>query len=101
MSMGTRPSQIRNIFVFEGALIGSVGTAIGLIVGYTLCYFADHYHWIALNEQVYQLAYVPFTTRAMDGVWIAASALAVSLLATLYPARSATKIAPVEALRYE
>jgi lipoprotein-releasing system permease protein len=101
MSMGTRPSQIRNIFVLEGALIGSVGTAIGLFVGYTLCYFADHYHWIRLNEQVYQLAYVPFNIRAIDGVWIAGSALAVSLLATIYPARSATKIAPVEALRYE
>lgn len=101
MSMGTRASQIRNIFVLEGALIGSVGTAIGLIVGYTLCYFADRYHWIALNEQVYQLAYVPFNIRAIDGVWIAVGALAVSLLATLYPARSATKIAPVEALRYE
>ena len=43
MSMGARASQIRNIFVFEGALIGAVGTVIGLIAGYTLCYFLDHY----------------------------------------------------------
>ncbi len=101
MSMGTRTAQIRKIFVLEGALIGAVGTTIGLIVGYTLCFFADRYHWIRLDEQVYSLSYVPFSPRLLDGLWIAAAAMAVSLVATLYPARSATRIAPVEALRYE
>ena len=101
MSMGCRAGQIRNIFVYEGVLIGGVGTAIGLIVGYTLCYFANSYRWIPLDEQVYSLAYVPFETRWLTGVLIAAGAMAVSIVATLYPARSATRIAPVEALRYE
>jgi lipoprotein-releasing system permease protein len=101
MSMGARASQIRNIFVFEGALIGASGTVIGLITGYTLCYFLDHYKLIPLDEQVYALPYVPFNPQALDGIWIAAAAIGVSLLATLYPARNATKIAPVEALRYE
>jgi lipoprotein-releasing system permease protein len=50
---------------------------------------------------VYSLAYVPFNPRWADGLWIAAAAIGVSLIATLYPARSATRIAPVEALRYE
>jgi lipoprotein-releasing system permease protein len=101
MSMGARASQIRNIFVFEGALIGAAGTIIGLIAGYTLCYFLDHYKLIPLDEQVYALPYVPFNPQAFDGLWIAAAAMAVSLLATLYPALNATRIAPVEALRYE
>ena len=101
MSMGARPRQIRNIFVFEGALIGASGTVIGLIAGYTLCYFLDRFKMISLDETVYALPYVPFNAQAIDGVWIAAAAMAVSLLATLYPARSATRIAPVEALRYE
>jgi lipoprotein-releasing system permease protein len=101
MSMGARASQIRNIFVFEGALIGAAGTAIGLIAGYTLCYFLGHYKLIPLDEQVYALPYVPFNPQAFDGIWIAGAAMAVSLLATLYPARNATRIAPVEALRYE
>jgi len=101
MSMGARASQIRNIFVFEGALIGAAGTVIGLIAGYTLCYFLDHYKLIPLDEQVYALPYVPFNPQAFDGLWIAAAAMAVSLLATLYPAFNATRIAPVEALRYE
>ncbi len=101
MSMGARASQIRNIFVFEGALIGASGTVIGLIAGYTLSYFLDHYKLIPLDEQVYALPFVPFNPQPFDGVWIAAAAMGVSLLATLYPARNATRIAPVEALRYE
>jgi lipoprotein-releasing system permease protein len=101
MSMGARRAQIRTIFVFQGALIGLVGTAIGLVAGYTLCYFADKYRWVTLNESVYALSFVPFEPKAWDGVWIALAAMAVSLLATLYPAHNATRITPVEVLRYE
>jgi len=101
MSMGAKARQIRKVFVYEGALIGAVGTAIGLVTGYGVCYLAQRYQWVKLDQQVYSIAYVPFEPRAFDGVWIAAAAMAVSLIATLYPARSATRIAPVESLRYE
>jgi lipoprotein-releasing system permease protein len=101
MSMGARAAQIRRIFVLEGALIGAVGTVIGLAVGYTLCYLAGEHRWIRLDEEVYPFSFVPFEARWLDGVWIAAVAMAVSLVATLYPARSATRIAPAEAIRYE
>jgi len=101
MSMGAKAGQIRKVFVYEGALIGAVGTAIGLVIGYGVCYFAERYQWVKLDQQVYSIAYVPFEPRAFDGIWIAAAAMAVSLIATLYPARSATRIAPVESLRYE
>ncbi len=101
MSMGARRAQIRLIFVMQGAMIGVVGTTAGLTAGYALCYFADKYRWVPLNESVYALSFVPFEPQALDGVWIAAAALSVSLLATLYPARNATRITPVEVLRYE
>lgn len=101
MSMGARRAQIRRIFVAQGAMIGVIGTAIGLVIGYAFCYFAGHYRWVPLDESVYALSYVPFDARPLDGVWIAAAALGVSLLATLYPARNATRITPVEVLRYE
>ena len=101
MSMGAKRQQIRKIFVMQGVLIGAVGTVIGLALGYSLSFLADHFHWLSLNEEVYSLSYVPFNARWQDGIWIAAAAIFVSFIATLYPARSATTIAPVEALRYE
>jgi len=101
MSMGARRAQIRSIFMLQGILIGVVGTTVGLVVGYTLCYFADRYRWIRLDESVYALSFVPFESHWVDGLWIAAAAILVSFLATIYPARNATRIAPAEVLRYE
>ena len=101
MSMGAKRQQIRKIFVFQGVLIGVVGTVIGLALGYSLSILANQYHWIPLNQEVYSFSYVPFNPHWQDGIWIAAIAVFVSFIATLYPARSATRIAPVEALRYE
>ncbi len=101
MSMGARRSQIRLIFLMQGAMIGVAGTVIGLVVGYSVCYLADHYQWIPLEASIYALSFVPFKPNLLDGVWIAGLAMAVSLLATIYPARNAMRITPVEALRYE
>jgi lipoprotein-releasing system permease protein len=101
MSMGARHRQIRNIFMMQGALIGVVGSVIGLILGYSISYFADKYRWIRLPEDVYSLSFVPFEPRGVDALWIAGVAVFVSFVATLYPARNATRIVPVEALRYE
>jgi lipoprotein-releasing system permease protein len=101
MSMGARRPQIRRIFMLQGVLIGIVGSAIGLGVGYTLCYFADKYRLVRLDETVYSLSFVPFEPRWVDGVWVAAAAILVSFLATIYPARNATRIVPAEILRYE
>ncbi len=101
ISMGARKEQIRNIFVLEGLLIGSVGAVLGLILGYAVCFFAGHYHLIRLDEEVYALSFVPFEPLWFDGIWIAFAALLVSVLATLHPALSATKVAPAETLRYE
>ncbi len=101
MSMGATHRQIRRIFMLQGVLIGAVGTAIGLTLGYSLSILADHYRWLRLDESVYSLSYVPFNPRWEDAIWIAVAAIFVSLIATLYPAKAATSIAPVEALRYE
>ncbi len=90
MSMGAKQQQIRRIFMLQGVLIGAVGTAIGLTLGYSLSILADHYRWLRLNEDVYSLSYVPFNPRWEDAIWIAAAAIFVSLIATLYPAKAAT-----------
>ena len=101
MSMGARRNQIRKIFMLQGVLIGITGTVIGLVIGYTLCYFANRFRWIPLDAEVYALSYVPFEPRLWDGVWVAAVAILISFLATIYPARNASRLAPTEVLRYE
>jgi len=101
MSMGAKLAQIRRIFMLQGVLIGIVGSAIGLVVGHALCYFAERYRWVPLDETVYSMSFVPFEPRPVDAVWIAGLAILVSFLATLYPARSAAKVLPAEVLRYE
>lgn len=101
LSMGARSRQIMRIFVAQGLLIAVAGICIGLVLGYGLSFAADHFRWIALDEEVYSMSYVPFAPRWADALWIAAAALAVSLVATLQPARSAARIVPVETLRYE
>ncbi len=101
VSMGATASQIRRIFVAQGGLIGLTGTIIGLVLGYAICFLAGNGQWIKLDEQVYALGYLPFEPRWIDAVWVSATAIAISLLATLYPARSAASIIPAEALRYE
>lgn len=101
MSMGTRKSQVRRLFLTQGVLIGLVGTAVGMVLGYGLSWTGAHYHLISLSPEVYSIDYVPFAPRALDGLLVAAVALGVSFIATLYPSWSAARILPAEALRYE
>jgi lipoprotein-releasing system permease protein len=101
MSMGTKKAQVRRIFITQGLLIGVIGTALGLVVGYALSWVGGHYHLLSLAPEVYSIDYVPFYPRASDGVLVAFVAIAVSLVATVYPSWSAARILPAEALRYE
>ncbi len=101
MSMGTRRAQVRNLFIAQGVLIGAIGTAIGLVLGYAISYAGGHYHVLSLSPEVYSIDYVPFAPRAIDGAWVALFAVLISFLATLYPSWSASRILPAEALRYE
>ena len=101
MSMGTRRAQVRNLFIAQGVLIGAIGTAIGLVLGYAISYAGGHYHVLSLSPEVYSIDYVPFAPRAIDGVLVALVAVGISFIATLYPSWSAARILPAEALRYE
>ncbi len=101
MSMGTRRSQVRKVFIAQGALIGLVGTAFGLVLGYVLSWVGGHYHLFSLAPEVYSIDYVPFAPRVIDGILVAVVAVGTSLVATIYPSWSAARILPAEALRYE
>ncbi len=101
VSLGTRRNQVRRIFILQGMLIGMIGTLLGLIIGYGISYAGAHYHFISLSAEVYSIDYVPFAPRLVDGVLVAAVALLISFIATLYPSWSAARVLPAEALRYE
>ena len=100
-ALGARPPEVARIFVLQGVVIGLIGTTAGLILGSGLCLWLDRYEVIPLDPDVYYLDHVPFTTQPLDVVWVGAMAMAISLLATLYPALKAARLDPVEALRYE
>jgi ABC-type lipoprotein release transport system permease subunit len=84
-----------------GLAVGGSGTAAGLALGYTLAWAADRFRWIPLDPQVYSVPFVPFHTNPADALWIAGAALFISVASTLVPARSASRIQPVEILRFE
>ncbi|HZY72441.1 MAG TPA: FtsX-like permease family protein [Edaphobacter sp.] len=100
MSFGVRAEQVRRIFLLQGLLISVIGTAIGLVLGYGLSWLGGHYRF-PLDASVYSIDYLPFAPRIRDAVIVTAVSLGVSLVATLYPSRSAAKVLPAEALRYE
>jgi lipoprotein-releasing system permease protein len=101
MSVGARKAQVRRIFITQGILIGVVGTAIGSVLGYVLSWLGGRYHVLSLAPEVYSIDYVPFAPRIIDGGLVALVAIAISLVATVYPSWSAARILPAEALRYE
>ena len=101
VSMGAKKRQIRRIFIYQGLLIGIIGTVLGLIAGYALSWMGGHYHLVSLSAEVYSIDYVPFAPRALDGLLVAIVAIGISFLATLYPSWSAASVLPAEALRYE
>ena len=99
-AMGTTNSSIQRIFVFKGMIIGSTGTILGSALGLLLCFLLDHYQFIKLPQDVYYITSLPILLETGDALLIAASALVICFLATLYPARQAARINPVEAIRY-
>jgi len=101
MSMGARQRQVWGIFTLHGLAIGAVGTLLGLVLGYGISWLGNTYQLIPLQADVYALSSVPFHAHPLDGVWIAAAAITISFLATLYPSLAAARLNPVEILRYE
>ena len=101
VSMGAKRRQVRRIFMYQGLLIGVIGTAIGLVLGYGVSLIAGHYRLFSLSAEVYSIDYVPFAPRLLDGLLVAFIAIGISFIATLYPSWSAASVLPAEALRYE
>ncbi|MBW2645030.1 MAG: lipoprotein-releasing ABC transporter permease subunit [Deltaproteobacteria bacterium] len=100
-SMGATSRSIKKIFVYEGLIIGIVGTFLGVCGGALLCWLLAQYKFIELPGDVYYISTLPVRMKFMDVAIISVGAIAISFLATLYPARQAARLDPVQALRYE
>ena len=100
-AMGATNKGIMGIFVFQGLIIGVVGTLLGVIGGYIICYLIGTYEIIKLPADVYYLSHLPVKTKPLDFLLVSVSAIIISLVSTIYPAYQAAKLNPVEPLRYE
>jgi lipoprotein-releasing system permease protein len=100
-SMGAPARSIMQIFMFAGLVIGLVGTTIGALIGYAAVALITKTGVISLPKDVYQVSHLPLSITGLDILFIAATALGISFIATLYPSWQAAKQDPVEVLRYE
>ncbi len=100
-TMGASNGSIRRIFFFEGLVIGLSGTLLGDIGGLILCELLKKYHFIQLPQGVYNLETLPVQMQMGDILTVSLGAFVITVLATIYPAWSAARLDPAEALRYE
>jgi lipoprotein-releasing system permease protein len=100
-TMGTSSKRVMTIFMMQGLVIGVVGTIVGAACGIALCWVLDRYKLIQIPMDVYQIAYVPFVIQPLDFTVVVVSAIAICFVATIYPSRQASRLDPVQALRYE
>ncbi len=100
-AMGATAKSIMVIFMLQGIVVGVLGTIAGLGAGLGICYLLARYQFISLPSDVYYISTLPVQVQLGDVVFVAVAAVAIAFLATLYPSRNASKVNPVEALRYE
>ncbi len=99
-AMGAADRTIVSIFVLEGTLIGVFGSLLGLALGYVACFAMEHFG-VRLNPEVYYIDRLPVHTDSSEFLAVGIAAVLVCLIVTIYPAQLASRLRPVDALRYE
>ncbi|MFH2093956.1 MAG: FtsX-like permease family protein, partial [Pseudomonadota bacterium] len=98
-AMGATNRCIRNIFIIQGMIIGFLGTLTGTSSGVLICYFLKKYDFIQLPD-AYPFTTLPVQLETLDVFMISVSAIVICFFSTVYPAHKASKMDPVEAIRY-
>jgi len=101
LSYGATAGLIKKIFFLQGAIIGVLGTALGVTLGLGFCYLANRYELIKVPAEIYQLSFVPFRVSILDLAAVIGVSLLISFSATLLPSRKAAAVAVVDAVKYE
>ena len=100
-AMGVTEKSVLRIFMFEGLLIGIVGTLIGVFIGYFVCWLQIKYNIYPLNPAQYKVDALPMQIRISDFFFISGISLLLAFLASLYPAKKAAKVNAIEAIKWE
>lgn len=98
-ALGATRAGVMLVFIIEGAVVGAIGAIAGVVIGFVACAIANHYKLVSLPSDVYSISNVTLTPRPVEMLLAALIAFALSVLATIYPARAASRMRPVEALR--
>ena len=100
-SMGATALSIKKIFVYEGVVVGILGTALGFLIGFGLCWAQIQFGFISIEEDISFITVLPVKLKILDFILIGAASLTICFLSALYPAKRAAALIPVEAIRYE
>lgn len=100
-SMGATGNALSRVFIYKGLIIGVVGTLMGTLLGWVGCWLLDRYEFIELPKDVFYVSTLPVKMYAENFFIVGVASMIICLLATIYPARQAARLAPVEVIRYE
>jgi lipoprotein-releasing system permease protein len=100
-AMGLTSPAVGRVFLVQGAVIGGIGTALGLVLGLSVAYVVDRSGWVRINPAVYFIDHLPVHIEWLDVAIVVLASLAIAVCATLYPSRSAAALTPVDAIRHE
>jgi lipoprotein-releasing system permease protein len=100
-AMGLTSPAVGRVFLVQGAVIGVVGTLLGLLIGLSVAYVVDRSGWVRINPAIYFIDHLPVHIEWLDVGVVVLASLAIALFATIYPSRSAAALTPVEAIRHE
>ncbi|MEO8226843.1 MAG: FtsX-like permease family protein [Gemmatimonadota bacterium] len=100
-AMGLTGKAVGRVFLMQGAIIGIVGTSIGLVLGLVVAFVVDKSGWVRIDPSVYFIDHLPIHVQLADVLVVVAASFAIAILATVYPSRAAARLTPVDAIRHE